>query len=146
MYRLKILLSRQLGGKQQCCWLGSCSTDSAVFDSCFRGKRGKGGQGRAPTSFHECCESVTVAVSGILPYQVGGLYLSGAMHFVCLRFAHCLLGLACLSPMLCHIPIASAALQALNMHRDAAQEGHAEAHDAVLASLQCMQRSSFLAS
>jgi hypothetical protein len=25
------------------------------------------------------------------------------------------------------------------MHRDAAQEGHAEAHDAVLASLQCMQ-------
>jgi hypothetical protein len=25
------------------------------------------------------------------------------------------------------------------MHREAAQEGHAEAHDAVLASLQCMQ-------
>ena len=34
---------------------------------------------------------------------------------------------------------AQAPLQALNMHRDAAQEGHAEAHDAVLASLQCMQ-------
>ncbi len=30
-------------------------------------------------------------------------------------------------------------VQALSMHRDAAQEGHAEAHDAVLASLQCMQ-------
>jgi len=34
---------------------------------------------------------------------------------------------------------AQPALQALSMHRDAAQEGHAEAHDAVLASLQCMQ-------
>jgi len=111
-----------------------------VFDSCLGGGEG----GRTLSSFHECCESATVAVTGQLQHKLGGMYLSGAMHFVCLRFAHCLLGLACLSPTLCHIPIAPAALQALNMHRDAAQEGHAEAHDAVLASLQCMQSPSSL--
>ncbi|KAL0027450.1 hypothetical protein WJX77_001937 [Trebouxia sp. C0004] len=39
----------------------------------------------------------------------------------------------------CRLGGAHLLLEALNMHRDAAQEGHAEAHDAVLASLQCMQ-------
>ncbi|KAL0049978.1 hypothetical protein WJX82_001917 [Trebouxia sp. C0006] len=39
----------------------------------------------------------------------------------------------------CRLGGAHLLLEALNMHRDAAQEGHAEAHEAVLASLQCMQ-------
>ncbi|KAA6421764.1 MAG: formin domain containing, partial [Trebouxia sp. A1-2] len=39
----------------------------------------------------------------------------------------------------CRLGGAHLLLEALNMHREAAQEGQAEAHDAVLASLQCMQ-------